>query len=110
MAYSDLKRDKKNHKNKSLIDDDVSTSYESESMCFSRVNSNETSYTHFSNDYIENNEFIKCKSDESKKKIIHDHDNKCDMYSLLSGLPCSPKYRFSFCPWNLKKMTIINLL
>lgn len=38
-----------------------------------------------------------------KKKIIHDHDNKCDMYSLLSGLPCSPKYRFSFCPWNLKK-------
>lgn len=103
MAYPDLIHIKINI-NKSLIDDDVSTSYESESMCFSRVNSKETLYTDcFSNDYIKNNEFIKCKSDESKKKIIYDHDNKCDMYSLLSGLPCTPKYRFPFCPWNLKK-------
>ena len=85
MAYPDLTHIKI-HKNKSLIDDDVSTSF-----------------TNFSDNYDKDNEFIKCKSDESKKKIIHDHDNKCDMYSLLSGLPCSPKYRFSFCPWNLKK-------
>lgn len=50
MAYPDLTHIKI-HKNKSLIDDDVSTSF-----------------TNFSDNYDKDNEFIKCKSDESKKK------------------------------------------